>query len=77
MVLDGRNWEVEFFPHVRPLLQAFKEFGKTKLALASRTEEPEWAEQVVHAFKVDDANALVDFTHAREIYPTSKVPLDA
>jgi hypothetical protein len=25
MVLDRRNWEVEFFPHVRPLLQAFKE----------------------------------------------------
>jgi magnesium-dependent phosphatase-1 len=73
MVLDSRNWEVELFPHVAPLFQAFKD-ANVKLALASRTEEPEWAEEIIHTFRVgDDTGVIVDFTHAREIYPTSKV----
>lgn len=71
MVLDSRGWEIEFFPHIPPLFMALKE-SEVKLALASRTEEPAWAEEVVHLFKVDGDSVIVDFTHAREIYPTSK-----
>lgn len=44
-----------------------------QVALASRTEEPEWAEEIIHKFKVDDDSVIVDFTHAREIYPKCKV----
>ena len=72
MVVDRRNWEVELFPQVGALLQAFRE-ANLKVALASRTEEPEWAEEVISIFKVDGGDTLVEFTHAREIYPTSKV----
>lgn len=44
-----------------------------QVALASRTEEPEWADEILHKFIVDDESVIVDFTHAREIYPKCKV----
>lgn len=72
MVLDRRKWEIELYPHSRSLLQALREM-EIKLALASRTEEPDWARDVIKIFQMDeDGVSLLDFTHAQEIYPSSK-----
>lgn len=72
VVLDRRKWEIELFPHSRSVLQALREM-EVKLALASRTEEPDWAREVIKIFQMDeDGVSLLDFTHAQEIYPSSK-----
>lgn len=77
VVLDKKKWEVEAFPHARSLLQAFREVKALgvdiRLALASRTEEPVWAHEVIQIFQIDDeGRSLRDYAHGIEIYPTSK-----
>lgn len=77
VVLDRRNWEIEAFPHSRSLLQALRE-AKTlgvdvRLALASRTEEPEWAYEAIKIFQIDDeGRSLMEYAHGIEIYPSPK-----
>jgi magnesium-dependent phosphatase 1 len=54
------------------LLQAFFE-ADLRLAFASRTQEPAWANELINIFQVDDqGRCLADYAHACEIYPTSK-----
>ncbi len=65
-VFDSRGAQITLYPHVREILDYCRREGWI-LALASRTEEPAWARELIGLFGIGDY-----FSH-REIYPGSKV----
>jgi len=65
-VQDSEGREFRLYPDVLELLDKLDETN-VRLALASRTMEPEWAEWLLDAWN------LTDRFHHREIYPDSKL----
>ncbi len=65
-VFDSRGSEITLYPHVREILDYCREQGWI-MALASRTDEPAWARELLALLGIDRL-----FAH-REIYPGGKV----
>ena len=65
-VLDRRDYHVQIYSDVLAILESCEENG-CSLALASRTEQPRWAEQLI------DLLGIADWFEFREIYPSSKL----
>lgn len=63
---DQQGRWIRLYPDVLEILKMLKEAGKV-LAVASRTNEPDWARQLLQLF---DIEKYFDIT---EIYPGSKV----
>lgn len=59
------NW-IRLYPDVVKILDLLKQKGKIVVA-ASRTFEPEWANDLIHLFDIDK------YFHQKEIYPSSKI----
>ncbi|MGI9470885.1 MAG: magnesium-dependent phosphatase-1 [Rubripirellula sp.] len=64
-VSDGRGRVVKLYDHVHPILDHCDQLS-VPMALASRTEQPTWAKQLVELLGIRDRFAY------SEIYPTSK-----
>ena len=65
-LLDQSNNEIELYPDVIPVLEELKK-NKRKIAAASRTFEPSWAQDLLHLFDIDK------YFDLKEIYPSSKI----
>nr|WP_319569747.1 magnesium-dependent phosphatase-1 [uncultured Draconibacterium sp.] len=65
-LLDQSNSEIELYPDVIPVLEELKK-NKRKIAAASRTFEPSWAQDLLHLFDIDK------YFDLKEIYPSSKI----
>lgn len=66
IVIDSQQRQIRLYPEVRAIL-AHCQGASVKMALASRTGEPDWARQLLALFNIDHY-----FEHP-QIYPTSKV----
>ncbi|HRX17124.1 MAG TPA: magnesium-dependent phosphatase-1 [Spirochaetota bacterium] len=66
VVVDCRGGIISLYPDVKKILILLKEQGY-RLAIASRTGEPEWASQLMDIF---DIKKYFDYL---EIYPASKL----
>lgn len=64
-VIDSQNKIIRLFPEVKDILQKLKS-NNIKIAIASRTQRPEWAIELLEKF---DVKKYIDFS---EIYPTEK-----
>ncbi len=62
---QSRRW-IHLYPDVLPILNELKDKGKLIVA-ASRTFEPNWAQDLLYLFDIDK------FFNLKEIYPDSKV----
>ncbi|WP_372652885.1 magnesium-dependent phosphatase-1 [Draconibacterium sp.] len=65
-LLDQSNSEMELYADVIPVLEELKK-NKRKIAAASRTFEPSWAQDLLHLFDIDK------YFDLKEIYPSSKI----
>ncbi len=65
-IYDARGLQMKLYPDAIEILSKLKNQGYM-LALASRTEEPNWARQLIKLFELDS------YFEFQEIYPTSKV----
>jgi magnesium-dependent phosphatase 1 len=65
-LLDQSNSEMELYPDVIPVLEELKRNNR-KIAAASRTFEPSWAQDLLHLFDIDK------YFDLKEIYPSSKI----
>lgn len=65
-VLDSTGSHVRLYDEVMPILDHCDKLG-IPMALASRTEQPSWARQLIEHLEIADR-----FAHS-EIYPSSKV----
>ncbi len=65
-VVDSVGNNIVLFPEVKDILKGLKDKGY-KLAIASRTHEPSWAQALLTLFEIDE------FFICREIYPGSKI----
>jgi len=66
VLLDQSNSEMELYPDVIPVLEELKRNNR-KIAAASRTFEPSWAQDLLHLFDIDK------YFDLKEIYPSSKI----
>nr|WP_321357309.1 magnesium-dependent phosphatase-1 [uncultured Draconibacterium sp.] len=64
-LLDQSNSVIELYPDVIPVLEELKKNNR-KIAAASRTFEPTWAQELLHLFDIDK------YFDLKEIYPGSK-----
>jgi magnesium-dependent phosphatase 1 len=64
-VADARSLKIKLYPDVHKIIRTLKEENKL-LSIASRTEEPAWARQILDLFEIRD---LFDF---EEIFPNRK-----
>ena len=65
-LLDQSNNEIELYPDVILVLEELKKNNR-KIAAASRTFEPSWAQDLLHLFDIDK------YFDLKEIYPSSKI----
>ncbi len=65
-IYDADDRDIILYPDVRKILDLLKDQG-VQLAVASRTYEPDWAEELIELFGIRD-----HFDHF-EIYPGSKI----
>jgi len=65
-VLDAENREIRLYPEVREILNHLKKQGR-QLAIASRTEQPAWAKQILELL---DLREWFDY---EEIFPDRKI----
>ncbi len=65
-LLDQSGSEMQLYPDVRAILEELKENNR-KIAAASRTYEPGWAQDLLHLFDIDK------YFDLKEIYPNSKI----
>lgn len=65
-LLDSAGRWIRVYPEVLIILQMLKENGKI-IAIASRTNEPEWAKQLLQIFDLDK------YFDIKEIYPGDKM----
>lgn len=66
MVLDSRKRHITLYSDIQKILDECK-FQKWKMALASRTEQPAWAQQLIELLGIAE-----HFSYS-EIYPSSKL----
>ncbi|MDX8340251.1 magnesium-dependent phosphatase-1 [Draconibacterium sp. IB214405] len=66
VLLDQSNSIIELYPDVIPVLEELKRNNR-KIAAASRTFEPTWAQDLLHLFDIDK------YFDLKEIYPSSKI----
>jgi len=65
-LLDQSGNEMLLYPDVIDILEELKENNR-KIAAASRTYEPGWAQDLLHLFDIDK------YFDLKEIYPNSKI----
>jgi len=65
-LLDQSGSEMLLYPDVIDILEELKENNR-KIAAASRTYEPGWAQDLLHLFDIDK------YFDLKEIYPNSKI----
>ena len=65
-LIDRRGRHIRLYDDVLPILERLNELD-IPVALASRTEQPTWADQLTRLLRID---SLVQY---REIYPGSKI----
>ncbi len=65
-VVDSSGREIKLYPDVRIILENLKEHN-VNMALASRTEAPSWARQLLSLFEIEH------YFDYQEIYPGSKI----
>lgn len=65
-IVDSSGRKMELYPDSIKILELLNELGCI-VAIASRTEEPSWARQLIKLFEIEH------FFHHMEIYPTSKL----
>eukprot|EP01041_Mallomonas_annulata_P005414 gene5414-10839_t len=72
-ILDKRGTEILLFPGVDNIIRQIKSWGNdTKIGIASRTDEPEWAAEVLSLMEIDNV-PLRNYFDFQEIYPGSKI----
>ncbi len=65
-LLDQSGNEMQLYPDVIDILEELTQYKK-KIAAASRTFEPDWAQDLLHLFNIDK------YFDLKEIYPGSKI----
>ncbi|MFW5645383.1 MAG: magnesium-dependent phosphatase-1, partial [Bacteroidota bacterium] len=65
-IFDSNDNEMKLYPDVIHILEELFHSGAS-LALASRTSEPAWAEDLL------DISGIHPYFHYKEIYPASKI----
>jgi magnesium-dependent phosphatase 1 len=65
-IFDSSDVEMKLYPDVIHILEELFHSGAT-IAIASRTSEPMWAEDLMHI------SGIYPYFHHKEIYPSSKV----
>lgn len=64
-IYDSCNAEMNLYPETIAILKNLKSEGY-KLAVASRTDRPDWARELMRLLKIDD------YFDYKEIYPSAK-----
>lgn len=70
-VVDRRNTRIAMFPAAEAALRELLTWEDVVIAAASRTEYPEWADEVLRLMTIDGKPLHEVFT-LKEIYPSSK-----
>lgn len=72
---DSKNTKINLLGNTREVFSSLrydKEFIDTKVAWVSCTDEPEWAEVLLNAFKLPCGASLSSCIHSSQIYKANK-----
>ncbi|KAI8979982.1 magnesium-dependent phosphatase-1 [Pilobolus umbonatus] len=74
-IFNMQGDRLSFYCHIAKVIQMIKSFPGTTIALASRTEEPEWARIAIGLLRIPelDNTSLLEIVDYMEIYPGSKI----